>query len=93
MTFPIPRELGELLIDRQYGENGLNQKELVAEYIMSITTEAVTLLFLLRAVWLVTMPKHLFVPYDKRNQPTTTTADDENELGETATKSRQAHEV
>jgi hypothetical protein len=35
---------------------------------MSVMTEAVTLALLLRAVWLVTMPKHLFVPYDQRNK-------------------------
>jgi hypothetical protein len=46
----------------------LKQKELVAEYIMSVMTEAVTLALLLRAVWLVTMPKHLFVPYDQRSK-------------------------
>jgi hypothetical protein len=46
----------------------LKQKELVAEYIMSVMTEAVTLALLLRAVWLVTMPKRLFVPYDQRNK-------------------------
>lgn len=62
---------------------------------MSVTTEAITLLFLLRAVWLVTMPKHLFVPYDKRNKLASTRGDDETELGETVTgtKSRQAQEV
>jgi hypothetical protein len=54
--------------DLKYGVNGLKQKELVAEYIMSVMTEAVTLALLLRAVWLVTMPKHLFVPYDQRNK-------------------------
>lgn len=36
---------------------------------MSVMTEAITLAFLLRAVWLITMPKHLFVPYDKRTKP------------------------
>ena len=35
---------------------------------MSVMTEAVTLALLLRAVWLVTMPKHLFVPYDQRSK-------------------------
>jgi hypothetical protein len=46
----------------------LKQEELVAEYIMSVMTEAVTLALLLRAVWLVTMPKHLVVPYDQRDK-------------------------
>lgn len=63
---------------------------------MSITTEAVTMLFLLRATWLVTMPKHLFVPYDKRDKPATTTHDDETpdtELEECGPKSRQTQGV
>jgi hypothetical protein len=47
----------------------LKQKELVAEYLMSVMPEAITLAFLLRAVWLITMPKHLFVPYDQRSKP------------------------
>ena len=33
---------------------------------MAITPEAITLLLLLRTIWLITMPKALFVPYDKR---------------------------
>jgi len=72
----------------QYGANGLKQKELVAEYIMSVMTEAITLALLLRAVWLVTMPKHLFVPYDQRNKRAEESID-ELELSEGA-KGRQA---
>lgn len=56
----------------------MKQKELVAEYIMSVMTEAVTLALLLRAVWLVTMPKHLFVPYEHRTNPNA--ANDDHEL-------------
>jgi hypothetical protein len=58
----------------------LNQKELVAEYIMSVTTEAITLAFLLRAVWLITMPKHLFVPYDQRPKRNDQGEIDEHEI-------------
>lgn len=35
---------------------------------MSYTPEAIALLCLLRTIWLITVPKHLFVPYDKRNR-------------------------
>jgi len=76
------------LADPKYGRNGLKQKELVAEYIMSVMTEAVTLALLLRAVWLVTMPKHLFVPYDQRNKRPEESLH-EHELAESV-KGRQA---
>jgi hypothetical protein len=33
---------------------------------MAVTPEAIALILLLRTIWLITMPKHLFVPYDKR---------------------------
>lgn len=57
---------------------------------MSVMTEAVTLALLLRAVWLVTMPKHLFVPYDKRiKRPEESLLEHELELAENL-KGRQA---
>ena len=68
----------------------MKQKELVAEYIMSVMTEAVTLALLLRAVWLVTMPKHLFVPYDERiKRPEESLLEHDHELAENL-KGRQA---
>jgi hypothetical protein len=47
---------------------------------MSVMTEAVTLALLLRAVWLVTMPKHLFVPYDQRAKPSAEESVDGHEI-------------
>jgi hypothetical protein len=35
---------------------------------MAVTPEAISLPLLLRSTWLITMPKRLFVPYDKRPQ-------------------------
>lgn len=55
---------------------------------MSVMTEAVTLALLLRAVWLVTMPKHLFVPYDQRTKRSDESVQD-HELAESV-KGRQA---
>lgn len=77
----------------------MNQKELVGEYIMSITTEAITMLCLLRATWLVTMPKHLFVPYDKRGKRSDEDNEEageregEAELMESRSKSRTTQEA
>lgn len=60
---------------------------------MSVSTEAITLIFLLRAMWLVTMPKHLFVPYEKRTDKPSANDDEtvheqDTELGESGAKSR-----
>lgn len=33
---------------------------------MAVTPEAISLVLLLRTIWLITMPKALFIPYDKR---------------------------
>jgi hypothetical protein len=54
--------------DEQYGPNGFIQSKLLAEYLMAVTPEAIVLVFLLRTIWLITMPRHLYVPYSKRQK-------------------------
>lgn len=61
---------------------------------MGITTEALTLGFLLRALWLVTMPKDRFVAYHKRTRPALT-GNRGSQMSETVAinKTRQSQEV
>lgn len=52
---------------------------------MAVTPEAISLVLFSRTIWLITMPKHLFVPYDKR---TTGIVEGGGEMGETGNKAR-----
>jgi hypothetical protein len=55
----------------QYGANGLKQSELLAEYLMAVTMEALALFCIMRAVLYITVKKQLFVPYDERDTAAT----------------------
>lgn len=74
----------------QYDSNGLKQPELLAEYLMAVMPEAIAHVFLLRTIWLITMPKALFVPYDKRNKAEQSVAEEDGQETSTMVGSEEA---